>query len=263
MTADGSTHVDDDGLRIPPELRDFQSQVVFRTPRCTIQHFESGEGQLDPYYGLIDESHFGDVETFTDPKNPELAPDRVSIKPQGEDAVILDVDIYSDPEVVADGGREIPRLEAAEGEICTGAIVVDLSSGKGLQVVGKSAKTVGEHRQTRSDATAEMFGADPDEAVFECVFLPDGEKVTPPSKTYAYPESRLLWYPVENATEHAGGIQMWLRSAFIDELAEGVSRRVGTELEWQLRDLLADVYSEDLAETFDELVEAHLQEAQD
>jgi len=158
--------------------------------------------------------------------------------------------------------EDIPRLEAAEGEIGTGAIVVDLASGKGLQVVGKSAKTVGEHGHTRSDATAEMFDAEPDEAVYQCVFLPDGEKVSPPTKTYAYPESRLLRYPVENATEHAGGIQLWLRSAFIDELAEGVSRGVGPELECQLRQLLADVYSADLAETFEELVEAHRQDGE-
>ncbi|WP_181693264.1 hypothetical protein [Natronomonas sp. LN261] len=158
--------------------------------------------------------------------------------------------------IETDGGQEIPRLEAAEGEICTGAIVVDLSSGKALQVVGKSAKTVGEHRQTRSDATAEMFGAEPDEPVYQCVFLPDGEKLTPPTKTYAYPESRLLRYPVENATEHAGGIQMWLRSAFIDELAEGVAddTSFSFQFEAELRELLTDVYSSDLAATFEELV---------
>ena len=157
---------------------------------------------------------------------------------------------------------DIPRLEAAEGEVCTGAIVVDLASGKALQVVGKSAKTVDEHRQTRSDATAEMFDAEPDEAVYQCVFLPDGEKVSPPTKTYAYPESRLLRYPVENATKHAGGIQLWLRSAFIDELAEGVVDDLSFNRQFreELRALLADVYSPDLAETFEELVEAHRQD---
>jgi hypothetical protein len=160
---------------------------------------------------------------------------------------------------------DIPRLKAAEGAICTGAIVVDLASGKGLQVVGKSAKTVDEHRQTRSDAMAEMFGADPDEAVYQCVFLPDGEKLTPTTKTYAYPESRLLRYPVENATEHAGGIQMWLRSAFIGELAEGVVDDLSfdTQFQEELRELLADVYSPDLAATFEELVEAKRREAED
>ena len=96
MTEDGTlpdeTHLGELGLWIPPELRDFEAQVVFRTPRATIQHFESDGGHLDPYYGLIDESHFGDPEDMMDPRNPYLAPNRVSIKPQGEDPITLEVD---------------------------------------------------------------------------------------------------------------------------------------------------------------------------
>ncbi|EMA71967.1 hypothetical protein [Halorubrum distributum] len=80
------------GLWIPPELREFTAQVVFRTPRSTIQHFESAPGRLDAYYGMIDESHFGDVEEFDDPRNPELAPNRVSIKHQGEEPQVFEVD---------------------------------------------------------------------------------------------------------------------------------------------------------------------------
>ena len=84
-------HVDPDhGLWIPPEIREFEKQIVFRTPRATIQHF--GSGKLDPYYGMIDEDSFGDAEELSDPKNPELAPNQVSIKPQGEDATVYDVE---------------------------------------------------------------------------------------------------------------------------------------------------------------------------
>lgn len=86
------THLDDHGLWVPPELREFTGQIVFRTPQATIQHFASGGGRLDCYYGMIDESHFGDPAEMRDPKNPELAPDRVSIKPQGEPAVVLEVE---------------------------------------------------------------------------------------------------------------------------------------------------------------------------
>lgn len=100
--SDATTHIDDgSGLWIPPELREFTGQVVFRTPRATIQHFERDGGQLDPYYSMIDETHFGDPEAMLDPKNPELAPDRVRIKPQGEDPVTLRVD--HDAELRADG----------------------------------------------------------------------------------------------------------------------------------------------------------------
>ena len=80
------------GLWIPPELREFTAQVVFRTPRSTIQHFESAPGHLDAYYGMIDETHFGDIKEFRDPQNPELAPNRVSIKHQGEEPQVFEVD---------------------------------------------------------------------------------------------------------------------------------------------------------------------------
>lgn len=46
-----------DGLWIPPEVREFNRQIVFRTPRATIQHF--GSEPLDPYYGMITEDSFG------------------------------------------------------------------------------------------------------------------------------------------------------------------------------------------------------------
>lgn len=87
-----TTYLDDSGLMIPDPLREFTAQIVFRTPRATMPSDESGGGVLDPHYGMIDESHFGDPAEMRDPKNPELDPDRVSIKPQGEDAVVLEVE---------------------------------------------------------------------------------------------------------------------------------------------------------------------------
>ena len=95
------THIGEDGLWIPTDLRDFNSQIVIRTPRATIQHF--GSQSLDGYYGMIDETHFGDVAQMRDPKNAELAPDTVTIKPQGEEPVRLTVD--TDPQVRTDGGQ--------------------------------------------------------------------------------------------------------------------------------------------------------------
>lgn len=88
-------HVDaDHGLWIPPEVREFEQQIVFRTPRSTLQHF--GSGDLDPYYGMIDERSFGDAEEMDSPQNPELAPNRVLIKPQGDDAIVFEVECIVD-----------------------------------------------------------------------------------------------------------------------------------------------------------------------
>lgn len=88
---DETLHVDGDfGLWVPPQFREFEKQVVFRTPKGTIQHF--GSEPLDPYYALIDASAFGEADELRDCRNPELAPDRVSIKPQGEDPQVFEVD---------------------------------------------------------------------------------------------------------------------------------------------------------------------------
>lgn len=88
-----TTHLDGaDGLWIPPELREFTAQIVIRTPTTTIQHFQSGGGELEAYYGMVGASHFGDVDEMHEPRNPELAPNQVSIKPQGEEAVVLEVE---------------------------------------------------------------------------------------------------------------------------------------------------------------------------
>jgi len=107
VAADGGlpteTYVDPErGLWVPPEFREFDTQVVIRTPKSTIQHFNSKP--LDWYYGLVTEDDFGSVDDLRDPKNPDLAPGQVSIKPQGEDAVTLNVEVY--PEFRTDGGSK-------------------------------------------------------------------------------------------------------------------------------------------------------------
>ncbi|MBO4248880.1 hypothetical protein IL252_13735 [Halomicrobium sp. IBSBa] len=84
-----TTYIDEDGLRIPPEVREFDQQLVIRTPRSTIQHF--GSGSVGPFYPMVRADDFGPVDEFRDPKNPDLAPDRVSIKPQGKEPIIYAV----------------------------------------------------------------------------------------------------------------------------------------------------------------------------
>ena len=119
------------------------------------------------------------------------------------------------PEPMTDGGIDVPQL--VSDEIGVGDVVVDLATGKSLQVLSTAMQSAGEHPQTRSDDTASMFGAEPDEPVYNCVFLPNGERVSAPSKTYAYPDSRLLRYPVEQA--HDGGdTQSIMRTSVVEEL---------------------------------------------
>ncbi|MFC7077849.1 DUF4326 domain-containing protein [Haloarcula halophila] len=101
------THIGESGLFVPQDLREFQGQIVFRTPRSTIQHF--GSTDLDAYYGMIEAGDFDEPDAFRDPKNPDLAPDRLTIKPQGEPAVEFVVE--TDPDVRCDGGTD--RVECS------------------------------------------------------------------------------------------------------------------------------------------------------
>lgn len=83
------THLTSDGLWIPMDLREFTAQIIIRTPRGTMQHF--GTDPLPAYYGMVDADDFGHPGDFRDPQNPSLCPNTVSIKPQGEDAVLFEV----------------------------------------------------------------------------------------------------------------------------------------------------------------------------
>ncbi|WP_276258101.1 hypothetical protein [Haloglomus litoreum] len=129
----------------------------------------------------------------------------------GAAKALLDADA---DDLVTDGGV---RYEPTDASLTAGDVVVDLASGQALQVVSVATQPAGEHPQTRSDGTAAMFDAAPEEPVYNCVFLPDGEKISPPTKTYAYPESRLLRYPVERATDGVG-LQTHLRAAMLTQL---------------------------------------------
>lgn len=82
----------DMGLWIPEDMRDFNRQVVFRTPKMTTQHY--GSEPLGIHYRLVRPDSFGDVEELRDARNPELAPNRVSIKKEGEEAEIFEVEIF-------------------------------------------------------------------------------------------------------------------------------------------------------------------------
>lgn len=103
-TPDHKAHLGDSGLWIPPAFREFYRQTVIRTPRQTIQHFGEASDSLGPYLDGVDERDFGDPSEFTNPRNPELAPNQISIKPEGEDAVTLDVE--PNPGIRCDGGVE-------------------------------------------------------------------------------------------------------------------------------------------------------------
>ena len=137
-------------------------------------------------------------------------------------------------------------------EILAGDVVIDLSQKVPLQVVSRSSKTAGEHEYTRGDRVAEMFGVDPAETVYECVFLPtDDDQISPPKRTYSYPESRLVRFPSERATS-LNRFQTELRSRTLRMLVDAADN----DLRASILALVEDVYDDRTAELLEELAEA-------
>ena len=151
-------------------------------------------------------------------------------------------------------------------EIATGDVVIDLASGSAMQVVSKLSEPAVEHAKVRSDATNQLFGMDDDDAVFNCVFLPESDdRASPPSKSYAYPESRLLRYPVENATQYEN-IQTELRTLMLEELVDAAYQLDQSASEFDdervqvLLEIVESAYSMDVARTLHEWADVRLQE---
>lgn len=84
----------DMGLWLPEDMRDFDRQVVFRTPSMTTQHY--GSDPLGIHYPLVRPGSFGDAEELRDARNPELAPNLVSIKKEGEEAEVFEVELHEE-----------------------------------------------------------------------------------------------------------------------------------------------------------------------
>lgn len=223
-TVEFETHLGERGLWIPAELRAFTAQIVFRTPRATIQHFQSGGGDLGPYYGLIDESHFGPSEQFGNPKNPGLAPDRVSIKPQGEETVILAVDV--DPDVRCDGGatamQEPDRPERKTKTRPNGDVVREAGD---CRFVSSPARTVHERAEWPGDE-------------YDYEYHPKCGQVLPPDSMWSWveaddPEEAVMKYnlsPCSKCFSNAKTLGLWrmdVYSAYVIRSADTPARWTG------------------------------------
>lgn len=137
-------------------------------------------------------------------------------------------------------------------DIQIGDVVMDLSQKTPLHVVGISPKTAEEHEYVRGDKVAEMFDVAPDETLYECAFLPAGDdQISPPKRTYSYPESRLLRFPSERPTS-MDRIQTELRNCTLQSIVDAADDDVRTEL----LELIEGVYNGRTADRIRELAEA-------
>lgn len=150
--------------------------------------------------------------------------------------------------------RDTPLPEDAT-EILAGDVVIDLSQGASLQVISESSIPAGEHEHIRSDPVAAMFGTEPDDTVYNCVFLPTpGDRISAPSKTYAYPESRLLRYPVEQAST-LDRLQRELYTNALEVLAV-TAAELGPEYRDHLHTIVEHAFSTEMARILDEFADA-------
>jgi len=241
----------DDGLQIPIGV-DLSEGIVFRARGVTVDH-KPGSHDRD-YYPAIDERHI--TAEGCDVVNEHLEKNEVSIKPYGEETETYRVAVPA-----TDGGQ--PQAFTGtdiwsayrDAEIGVGDVVVGLSLGVSLQVTGVATKRAGNHPEVRSDPTAELFDTDDEELVFNCVFLPDGDgSVSPPSKTYAYPASRLLRYPVEEATPNERLQREWLTNV-LEELAVEANK-LGGQHRICLREVVTEAFGSEVAGLLEEFVEA-------
>lgn len=75
-----------DGLELPEDYIGYPDGVVVRTPSMTLE-MPTGSEQMTSPLGVVFPRHFdGD-------RNPDLAPDKVSLKKYGEDAEVFRVDV--------------------------------------------------------------------------------------------------------------------------------------------------------------------------
>jgi hypothetical protein len=94
-----------------------------------------------------------------------------------------------------------------QGDLHLGSVVLDRARNKPLRIVGRDNRLAGEHPNIDvDDAMAREWGVQPDDTVWQCVFLPTGDSddaVSAPTKPYAYPAGRLTRYPCEAAVHDA------------------------------------------------------------
>lgn len=123
-----------------------------------------------------------------------------------------------------------------------GSVVLDRARNKPLQVVDRDHRTAGEHPYIDVDGEMErQWGVTESDEVFECVFLPTGEDaVSSPSKSYAYPASRLTRYPVEAHGEgddvhriHTQIIVEFLADVFAHTMAADEKLSEESDFDWE------------------------------
>jgi hypothetical protein len=154
--------------------------------------------------------------------------------------------------------------------IQVGDVCLDLTQGRPVHVVEDTGQTAADWSEANDYELCENYGnsrldAADDDAVFECVYCSSAK--SEPSRTYAFPESRLLRIETEAADDgrrvydrvavdlleamfaHALGRDEDLEAAWLQELAVAVGVDADAVDEaWELADVAQTIGSEEVSE---------------
>lgn len=195
-----------------------------------------------------DNDELGDFEDevgFLDDEEGDTSSEDDTRSDEDEKVEVADLDDANDATPDGDVPHSFEDVDEVErtSDIETGDVVLDLTQGRTMQVVE-------EHRQTAREWSGEndyelvenyaneRMGASEDDLVYECVYA--GSVKNRPSKSYAFPESRLARVEVEEAVDGrrvqeriardvlVGVFDSMLRyDALDDEDVEAVARHIG------------------------------------
>jgi len=151
---------------------------------------------------------------------------------------------------VTDGG-------VSEGDIRVGDVCLDLSQGRPVQVVEALTQNAAEWSNNNgydllSNYANDRLESEPGDAVFECVYV--GSIQSEPSKTYAFPESRLVRIEVE-AGDEGRRVDERIAVDVLESLFDAALRSGSDETKSVLRNLAQDAFGRDMTSEARELAE--------
>ena len=151
---------------------------------------------------------------------------------------------------MTDGGTDVDDIRV--GDVC-----LDLSQGRPVQVVEALSQNAAEWSNNNGydllgNYANDRLESEPGDAVFECVYV--GSIQSEPSKTYAFPESRLVRIEVE-AGDEGRRVDERIAVDVLESLFDAALRSGSDETKSVLRNLAQDAFGRDMTSEARELAE--------
>jgi len=137
-----------------------------------------------------------------------------------------------------------------------GDVVQDKSSNKPLQIVGHPQQDARKFENVwNSTVNHELFDIDADSEVYQCVYLPDGDRYHLPYDIHEFPAERLKRVKAEYPTDDTRLQAITVRSILANIIAETYSNH-GSKAASVIETAVSDTLPDDYADSIVELAEA-------